>query len=96
MPKQTVRLGRSSRGSAGASRDMALDIVSYGRRGPSGTLRFGADQIAQIQRTVGRTPEVIVKVSGGGRDVGKVGADLRYIGRHGKGDADKNLDYQEM
>ncbi|WP_257015139.1 relaxase/mobilization nuclease domain-containing protein [Variovorax sp. YR752] len=63
---------------------MALDIVSYGRRGPSGTLRLGADQIAQIQRTVGRTPEVIVKVSGGGRDVGGVEAHLRYIGRHGK------------
>ncbi|WP_235505957.1 relaxase/mobilization nuclease domain-containing protein [Variovorax sp. Root411] len=63
---------------------MALDIVSYGRRGPGGTLRLGADQIAQIQRTVGRTPEVIVKVSGGGRDVGGVEAHLRYIGRHGK------------
>lgn len=84
MPKQTVRLGRSSRGSAGAVRDIALDIVSYGRRGPTGTLRFGADQIAQIQRTVGRTPEVMVKVSGGGRDVGGVDAHLRYIGRHGK------------
>ncbi|KQX20683.1 relaxase/mobilization nuclease domain-containing protein [Variovorax sp. Root434] len=63
---------------------MTLDIVSYGRRGPGGTLRFGADQIAQIQRTVGRTPEVMVKVSGGGRDVGGVEAHLRYIGRHGK------------
>ncbi|SDZ70581.1 Relaxase/Mobilisation nuclease domain-containing protein [Variovorax sp. YR266] len=84
MPKQMVRLGRNSRGSIGAMRDMALDIVSYGRRGPGGTLRFGADQIAQIQRTVGRTPEVMVKVSGGGRDVGGVEAHLRYIGRHGK------------
>jgi hypothetical protein len=63
---------------------MTLDIVSYGRRGPGGTLRLGADQIAQIQRTVGRTPEVMVKVSGGGRDVGGVEAHLRYIGRHGK------------
>ena len=63
---------------------MTLDIVSYGRRGPGGTLRFGADQIAQIQRTVGRAPEVMVKVSGGGRDVGGVEAHLRYIGRHGK------------
>ncbi|WP_256331067.1 relaxase/mobilization nuclease domain-containing protein [Variovorax sp. YR266] len=63
---------------------MALDIVSYGRRGPSGTLRFGADQIAQIQRTVGRAPEVMVKVSGGGRDAGGVEAHLGYIGRHGK------------
>jgi hypothetical protein len=84
MPKQIVRMDRSGRGPAGASRDMALDIVSYGRRGPGGTLRLGSDQIAQIQRTVGRTPEVMVKVSGGGRDVGGVEAHLRYIGRHGK------------
>lgn len=84
MPKQTVRLGRSSRGSAGATRDMALDIVSYGRRGPGGTLRLERDQIAQIQRTVRHAPEVMVKISGGGRDVGSVEAHLRYIGRHGK------------
>lgn len=84
MPEQTARIGRSGRGAAGAPRDMALDIVSYGRRGPGGTLRLGADQIAQIQRTVGRTPEVMVKVSGGARDVGGVEAHLRYIGRHGK------------
>ncbi|MBT2337134.1 relaxase/mobilization nuclease domain-containing protein [Variovorax paradoxus] len=79
-----IRLGRSTRGATDGTRDLALDIVSYGRRGPSGALRFGADQIAQIQRTVGRTPEVMVKVSGGGRDVGGVDAHLRYIGRHGK------------
>ncbi|BEP65339.1 hypothetical protein GmRootV213_58930 (plasmid) [Variovorax sp. V213] len=84
MPEQRVRAGRSGRGAADASRDMTLDIVSYGRRGPGGTLRLGADQIAQIQRTVGRTPEVMVKVSGGGRDVGGVEAHLRYIGRRGK------------
>jgi hypothetical protein len=65
-------------------RDLALDIVSYGRRGSGGTLRFGQEQIQQIKRTVSRTPEVMVKVSGGGRDVGAVGAHLRYIGRHGK------------
>lgn len=84
MPEQRVRVDRSGLGPTGAPRDMALDMVSYGRRGPSGTLRLGADQIAQIQRTVGRTPEVMVKVSGGGRDVGGVEAHLRYIGRHGK------------
>ncbi|TWD77190.1 relaxase/mobilization nuclease-like protein [Variovorax beijingensis] len=84
MPEQTARIGRSGRGAADAPRDLALDIVSYGRRGPGGTLRLGADQIAQIQRTVGRTPEVMVKVSGGGRDIGGVEAHLRYIGRHGK------------
>lgn len=63
---------------------MALDIVSHGRRGPGGKLRFGSDELAQIRRTVGRTPEVMVKVSGGGRDAGGVRAHLDYIGRHGK------------
>ena len=84
MPKQMVRVDRSGLGPTDAPRDLTLDIVSYGRRGPGGTLRLGTDQIAQIQRTVGRTPEVMVKVSGGGRDVGGVEAHLRYIGRHGK------------
>ena len=84
MPKQMMRVDRSGHGSAGESRDMSLDIVSYGRRGPGGRLRLGAEQIAQIQRTVGRAPEVMVKVSGGGRDVGGVEAHLRYVGRHGK------------
>ena len=84
MPEHAVRADRIGIGAAHSSRDLALDIVSYGRRGPGGQLRLGADQIAQIQRTVGRTPEVMVKVSGGGRDIGGVEAHLRYIGRHGK------------
>ncbi|MGN8084122.1 relaxase/mobilization nuclease domain-containing protein [Variovorax sp. 22077] len=84
MPEQTLRLARGGRQAADGARDMTLDIVSYGRRGPGGTLRFGAGEIAQIQRTVGRTPEVLVKVSGGGRDAGGVEAHLRYISRHGK------------
>ena len=49
MPKQTLRLARGGRQSAEGVRDMALDIVSYGRRGPGGTLRFGSGEIAQIQ-----------------------------------------------
>lgn len=80
MPKRMVR----SRPSGGGDRDMALDIVSHGRRGPGGVLRFGPEQIQQIKRTVSRTPEVMVKVSGGGRDIGGVRAHLKYIGRHGK------------
>lgn len=80
MPKRTVR----SRPLSGGDRDMALDIVSHGRRGPGGVLRFGPEQIQQIKRTVSRTPEVMVKVSGGGRDFGGVRAHLKYIGRHGK------------
>ncbi|HEJ6137347.1 TPA: relaxase/mobilization nuclease domain-containing protein [Pseudomonas aeruginosa] len=63
---------------------MALDIVSHGRRGPGGVLRFSPEQIQQIKRTVSRTPEVMVKVSGGGRDLGGVRTHLKYIGRHGK------------
>ncbi len=80
MPKQMVKVVRS----AVAGRDLSLDIVSYGRRGPGGTLRLGPDQVEQVQRTVGRTPEVMIKVSGGGRDAGTVRAHLKYVGRHGK------------
>jgi hypothetical protein len=63
---------------------MELDIVSYGRRGPGGSLRLNPEQVAQVKRTVSRVPEVMVKVSGGGRDCGGVKAHLKYIGRHGK------------
>lgn len=84
MSKQTMRPARSGGPPVDAVRDMALDIVSYGRRGPGGRLRFGFDEIAQVQRTVSRVPEVMVKVSGGARDVGGVEAHLRYISRHGK------------
>jgi hypothetical protein len=47
-------------------------------------LRFSPAEVQQIARTVRRVPEVIVKVSGGGRDVGGVQAHLKYIDRHGK------------
>ena len=61
----------------------ALDLVSYGRRGPGvGTLNH--EQLSQISRTVRRVPEVMVKVSGGGREAGSVQAHFAYIGRHGK------------
>jgi relaxase-like protein len=58
-----------------------LDLVSYGRRGPSA--RFGHEQLSQIARTARRVPEVMVKVSGGGREAGAVQAHFAYIGRHG-------------
>ena len=59
-----------------------FDLFSYGRAGPSG--RFTPAQIAQIQRTVHRMPEVMVKVTGGGGSVGAVGAHFRYISRKGE------------
>lgn len=76
MPKHIVTLPRSA--------GMELDIVSYGRRGPGGTLRLNPEQIEQVNRTVSRVPEVMVKVSGGARDSGGAKAHLKYIGRHGK------------
>ena len=62
-----------------------LDLFSRGRACPSESRGFSAAQIEQIQRTVmGRTPEVMVKVTGGGRGVGAVAAHLSYISQHGK------------
>jgi hypothetical protein len=61
-----------------------LDLVSHGRKGPSGQARLGSTAIEQIRRTVRRVPEVVVKVSGGARDVRGAKAHLGYIGRHGK------------
>ena len=60
----------------------ALDLPSLGRVGPSG--RFSPAQIRQIQRTVRRVPEVMVKVTGGGTKVGAVAAHFSYISRKGE------------
>jgi len=59
-----------------------LDILSLGRLGPSG--RFTPAQIEQIQRTVRRVPEVMVKVTGGGTKAGAVAAHFAYISRKGE------------
>ena len=58
-----------------------LDIVSYGRRGPGEGRSFGHAEIEQIARTVRRTPEVMVKVSGCGHSARAVAAHFNYIGR---------------
>jgi hypothetical protein len=62
-----------------------LDIVSFGRGGPNGTLRLSAAQIGQIERTALRVPEAMVKVLP--KDSNKlrsVARHLNYIGRYGK------------
>jgi hypothetical protein len=63
-----------------------LDIASYGRGGPGetgGGLR--PEQLQQIQRTVRRTPEVVVKVlPRASNDLKAVGKHLDYIGRKGE------------
>ena len=60
----------------------SLDLVSYGRgatRAP-----FTPRQLQQLRLTVHRAPEVMVKVSGGGRDAGGVAAHVRYLDRKGE------------
>lgn len=62
-----------------------LNIASYGRRGPAHRPLSRAD-IAHISRTVRRTPEVVVKVSGGARSLRGVAQHFDYIGREGRGE----------
>jgi hypothetical protein len=62
-----------------------LDIVSHGRGGPKGGIPLSADQIAAIDRTVRRVPEVMVKVlPKDSNNLRSVGRHLNYIGRYGK------------
>jgi Relaxase/Mobilisation nuclease domain len=62
-----------------------LDLVSYGRAGPKATLNLSAAQIGQIERTVRRVPEAMVKVlPKDSNNLRSVGRHLDYIGRYGK------------
>ena len=61
----------------------SFDIASYGRGGPKMPGRFSVAQIAHISRTISRTPEVMVKVTGGGKSRGAVAAHFGYISRRG-------------
>jgi relaxase-like protein len=57
-----------------------LDFVSYGRGGPG----LSRAHIEQIARTVGRTPEVVLKVlPKASNNVGSIQKHIDYIGRHG-------------
>ena len=69
---------------AGSGRLAELDLVSYGRRGRHTPLQFTSAQLEQIGRTVSGVPEVMVKVSGGGRSADGVRSHFAYIDRHGK------------
>lgn len=62
-----------------------LDIVSYARGGPKGSIRLSADQIAAIDRTVRRVPEVMVKVlPKDSNNLRSVARHVNYIGRYGE------------
>ena len=68
---------------SGSARQL-LDIASYARRGPGQRDRLSPEEIQLIERTVRRTPEVMVKVlSRGGQDVKSVGRHFAYLSRKG-------------
>jgi hypothetical protein len=75
LPKHVVRIPSPGR--------PFLDLFSAGRAGPQRD-GFTGEQIEHIRRTVRRTPEVMVKVTGGGRSLGAVAAHLGYISHHGE------------
>jgi hypothetical protein len=77
MPKRTFRIREG---------EPLLDVASYGRGGPRETGgRLTPVQLEQIQRTVRRTPEVVVKVlPRASNDFKAVGKHLDYIGRKGE------------
>jgi Relaxase/Mobilisation nuclease domain len=75
MSKRIVRMP-----SAGSP---LLDIFSHARLGPAAS-RFTTAQIEQIRRTVRRVPEVLVKVTGGGRKLRAVADHLSYISHDGE------------
>jgi hypothetical protein len=62
-----------------------FDLTSYGRAGSGRRMYLSPAQIALIHRTVTRTPEVMIKVTGGaGSSTGRgVVAHFNYIGRGG-------------
>jgi hypothetical protein len=61
-----------------------LNIVSYGRAGPAGSVRLSAEQIAAIDRTIRRVPEVVVKIlPKDSNNFRSVTRHLNYIGRDG-------------
>jgi Relaxase/Mobilisation nuclease domain len=62
-----------------------FDPVSYGRALPERERPLSINQIKLITRTVGRTPEVMVKViNKGSSSVAGVGGHVGYIGRQGE------------
>ena len=58
-----------------------LDLRSYARKGPAERECWSSAQTEQIARTVRGTPEVMVKISGGGTSPKGVAAHFGYIGR---------------
>lgn len=88
MGRQVVRVPRGDQ--------PQLDLFSRGRRGPQASIHLSRSQREQIARTVGRVPEVMAKVTGGGTNLGAVRAHLAYISRHGKAPVDTDDEQQVL
>jgi len=73
MPRPTAR---------GSGQLTLFDLRSFGRAGPQHRVLLPA-QVEQIARTMRRTPEVMVKVSGGAKSVRGAVAHFRYVDRRG-------------
>jgi hypothetical protein len=64
-----------------------LDLKSRGRKGPAAQPHFNPaspESMAALQRTLNYQTEVMVKVTGGGRDTGTAQAHINYIDRQGQ------------
>ena len=76
MPRRLISIGDEK---------ALLDIASYARRGPGRRDHLSREEIELIDRTVRRTPEVMVKVlSRGGQDLKAVGRHFAYLDRAGE------------
>jgi hypothetical protein len=76
MPRTPINVGRAP--------GVLLDITSYARRGPTRRDRLSPQEVAVLTRTARRTPEVVVKVSGGAKSGAGALAHLQYIDRNGR------------
>ncbi len=72
MPRRSFRLPGD---------DGFLDIVSHGRGVAAERQQLLPAQVEQIARTVRHTPEVMVKISGGGQSAKAVAAHFKYLNR---------------
>jgi hypothetical protein len=81
MPKKrTAAIARDRNGSG-------LELKSLGKKGPTAQPLFNPaspESLAALQRTLNKAPEVMVKVTGGGRDTGTAQAHIDYIDRQGQ------------
>ena len=81
MPKKrSAAIARDGNGSG-------LELKSLGRKGPVAQPFFNPaspESMAALQRTLSETTEVMVKVTGGGRDTGTAQAHIDYIDRQGQ------------